>query len=1090
MKRRQRKPVLDINGEESESCRRRWQNKYQQIAVDHPEHNGASANPLANLLGHYDSDSEADDAKDNPNKLNDKVNDFLKEIQLIAPEPLKSASSTKSHAIAVQSGNHATQQQILWQECYDETTGYPYYWHTETNEVTWEMPSEMRLLRDGVQQDPALRSSHVTQWPHISTSSYSEAQTDIPEGMIPKEVVARNRNRLSGVPQSSFQKVKTNEEVLETSDPKGEDSDDGKIEMITSFGNDESESDTSDNESLVKETSKQGVSSKSHLQKHSVTNLSSSGKSEDGCRNSRIGPVFLSASINVDERNEDVENKCRADEDINSSKNPDVRSGTTMLITGKEYARVQNKSYIDEKDVLMKLKSQGRTVHSVSGRQSECTESSVLDEKSSQMEKDTQLNRSEESHNMQQESGRNITTMEMHRKSLTFDKDTKISLVPGYGDDSDGDDEISVKKSTVKPLFPISEYQANQSLVLPQNTTKDSLGTSTDNVRKVETKQLQGGSVKIFEYHNDNVLKDKENDLSKKLTQRNENVEVENKDKEEIRIVRVELEPPKPNIFLENLEAPAKAFQRKKRIAFDVVVGKNKTTEAPATSAPKPDSENAQPLVPINDPDHQNTGFQKESSVEYSEPLDQNAEASEKPVNATKNGINFVKGETLNMPEENTSKAKEKVESSKEDLKPLVETITEKLRFLCEGSQMASAVQVMGIQLQTLLTAWEAGDLKESYLSNWLTGTSGELARLEQAAAPPGWDCQWDRSHKRYYYRNATSGEAQWTYPELDVIGGTEEMDLCTTPPPPDQEEASIIENEGIETPEPKQDSTSRESASEEKPSVASEEQEEKNETSCIEVRIPPPPKISSPSPPPPPRIFAEDLRRGRKRRGSEKNHGNRRREKLAKGVDPPDMPYTLAASALESNLLYTATSQQTNPIYAATIGNPGLPLLNHHTALMQGQLMHYPAYHQHLHNQAILAAAANRLTGQEAVRFMVADYTQMYASSQVIAKPPIKMQRESLGSALNSFYSDIASIEKTKNEQDKEQETLASEAVPSPVQQVQTEITEQSNLPTETVIKEKKRKKAKIGSSKKHKEMSSMVAKWQKVQQNFEDNS
>lgn len=49
------------------------------------------------------------------------------------------------------------------------------------------------------------------------------------------------------------------------------------------------------------------------------------------------------------------------------------------------------------------------------------------------------------------------------------------------------------------------------------------------------------------------------------------------------------------------------------------------------------------------------------------------------------------------------------------------------------------------------------------------------------------------RSHKRYFYRNSTTGDAQWTYPEADVIGGTEEMELCTTPPPQGQEEPCII---------------------------------------------------------------------------------------------------------------------------------------------------------------------------------------------------------------------------------------------------------------------------------------------------------
>lgn len=72
--------------------------------------------------------------------------------------------------------------------------------------------------------------------------------------------------------------------------------------------------------------------------------------------------------------------------------------------------------------------------------------------------------------------------------------------------------------------------------------------------------------------------------------------------------------------------------------------------------------------------------------------------------------------------------------------------------------------------------------------------------------------------------------------------------------------------------------------------------------------------------------------------------------EPLPPGVDAPEMPYALPPSVLESGVLYAASPHQTNPIYAATMGNA---ILTHHTALMQGQLLHYPAYH-HLHNVII----------------------------------------------------------------------------------------------------------------------------------------
>lgn len=44
------------------------------------------------------------------------------------------------------------------------------------------------------------------------------------------------------------------------------------------------------------------------------------------------------------------------------------------------------------------------------------------------------------------------------------------------------------------------------------------------------------------------------------------------------------------------------------------------------------------------------------------------------------------------------------------------------------------------------------------------------------------------RSHKRYYYHNTSTGTSQWTYPDTGIAGGTEEMELCTTPPPESEE--------------------------------------------------------------------------------------------------------------------------------------------------------------------------------------------------------------------------------------------------------------------------------------------------------------
>lgn len=58
---------------------------------------------------------------------------------------------------------------LVWQECYDESTGYPYYWHIETNEVTWDMPEELRLIRKQPEMGSGVK--HPIQGPHWDFSS-------------------------------------------------------------------------------------------------------------------------------------------------------------------------------------------------------------------------------------------------------------------------------------------------------------------------------------------------------------------------------------------------------------------------------------------------------------------------------------------------------------------------------------------------------------------------------------------------------------------------------------------------------------------------------------------------------------------------------------------------------------------------------------------------------------------------------------------------------------------------------------------------------------------------------------------------------
>lgn len=79
-------------------------------------------------------------------------------------------------------------------------------------------------------------------------------------------------------------------------------------------------------------------------------------------------------------------------------------------------------------------------------------------------------------------------------------------------------------------------------------------------------------------------------------------------------------------------------------------------------------------------------------------------------------------------------------------------------------------------------------------------------------------------------------------------------------------------------------------------------------------------------------------------------NHANM--EPLPPGVDLPDTSYEAATL---KGIIYNATSQQSNAIYAPSIADPTIPILSHQPGLLQEPFVHYPAFHQHLHNVRML---------------------------------------------------------------------------------------------------------------------------------------
>ncbi|KOC64365.1 Formin-binding protein 4 [Habropoda laboriosa] len=1024
MKRRQRRPVLELNQSQSGSHGEHLQKKKKYLFILYPGQN-VLANPLANLLCHYNSDSDTEESKKDC-KLDDQVNNFLKEIQLIAPKQPISNESSNAALTANSNTNlthHINQQALMWRECLDESSGYPYYWHIETNEVTWEMPDELQYLKNNVKAGTAVKplSMQESHWVDFSSVTYQQSHENIPEGMIPREVVARNRNRYICNETVQKQEPQTDQDTANTSDTMDNDSDDGKIEMITSYGSDESDSDTAD-----ENQSKTEIRSTSTTESKNTSSLLKSRSSEK----LPLPTPVIQPQLPPDSQNssQEYENK-RTVEDI-----------TTESLDSKSTEDTEAKY----------LKSQVKHQSTVQKSSEECSEKSNND---------------------------NRTTKKSNSKhNVESDIDFRISLVPGYDEDSDVEEESEVKQER-RTLFPIpqtpetTENASSRKVVLDDNRTMDGNDSDINGEKRNAQEEDNGDVSERLEYKEESGTKSEE-------------------------------ETQKGNKFLDNLHGRNKFFQRKKRIAFDVPSTKTKANEDSETSKPEVEMQREE----TNSCDDR-----------LSEPqVDQQEESNPTNENVEENVSNF-KDESNNVEEEvDTPEASSESKEEEEEVNLLSQIILEKLKFLSEGKSNVSPVQMMSIQLQTLFVAWEAGCLEKNYLRRWLTDTSHELERLEQDAAPPGWLCQWDRSHKRYYYQNTITGITQWTYPDTGIAGGAEEMEICSTPPPTEQEEIILPEEEELKSkPQKHQES--------------SETSEDMTVPRNNDIEAPPPPQISNPSPPPPPRIYAEDLKRDKRKQDkcNDKLDGKKQRlgeegmaaiaevkqlenavvpshssallspqpsnlanvtsaEPLPPGVDLTEAPYEIPTTALK-RIIYSAVQPQGGALYDASARDPTVPILSHPAAIVQEHYLQYPTYHQHLHAPAALVLP-HKHSVQPAIQ-LIPDYTPIYTNHKVIEKPPVKTAKESLVSALDSFYNDIARIENVRTEKvpQRQQEIATTESSFLVPEETKME-TEQEPLPVEATMKEKKKKRTRIGISKKHKEVSSMVAKWQKVQQNFEN--
>ncbi|CAH2237854.1 jg2400 [Pararge aegeria aegeria] len=193
----------------------------------------SKGNPLGLIASYGDSDEESDDGASKRAQSS------------ITMEPVYEASQLT----AANAGIHpAPIQHCPWSACYDENSGFTYYWNQQTNAVTWEAPPEYLLALKLAQQ-------------HLYTSGSAEVTAE--EWQLYQQALAEKQNTpikaIANTPVTKSATKQQNKSSLKDKLVKNSkkrpvsDEEDEKIELITSYHNN---SDSDSNDESIKTPSK------------------------------------------------------------------------------------------------------------------------------------------------------------------------------------------------------------------------------------------------------------------------------------------------------------------------------------------------------------------------------------------------------------------------------------------------------------------------------------------------------------------------------------------------------------------------------------------------------------------------------------------------------------------------------------------------------------------------------------------------------------------------------------------------------------------------------------------------------------------
>ncbi|CAG0884493.1 unnamed protein product [Darwinula stevensoni] len=993
---------------------------------------------LVGLVAEYNSDSDDEDTQSFPSQSS-KIDDTVSRTP--SQNSHQDGYSVQGNSYVDSTNSH---QQFAWQECYDDSTGYPYYWNYQTNEVTWDPPQESLLYQ---KESTITQNCDFTAERSVaSTQQHSQAVTSSAPGP------STTRPSISMLPSHSNHPVSSGttkmkkemtEEFLETSGTsKADMENEGKIELITSYGP-VSSSDDSEGETTADEVA-QKLGPRKRKQTSLMISRSASPDSTDiPTYGPQLPPDHSKQAIPPKKK------KKTAPPDSESSRNPIF---TASLFVGPVLPGMEN--------TMSTPAVTSEEAESSTGAKLQGNSSKLCQKKSTKWRSPD----SSESFAYGQASGSNgILPDSRQSEEPTCDNEPSGKVGEGVPDDIN--DIIAEIEKETPP-----DYEPETCVPLPSKCMPEETSLSVLLPPKVEDKE---------EENKPSVLQDDQISDSKKASSSSNPWE-----KQSI-TVKNNLPDSTTSIRNQVFEITADAFGKK------VGAVSSKYTQDGSL--------------------HRGFGYSPEREWK-----DGQSELK-KQEESVFSKISFIKGETLvqikeEMPISTTSTPSTSPFTASEptklvtkchtqdagtspsdspppellppELKKSYEDLCARLLALNSDFKEASEASFLFAQIQALGKAWEERALLNIYFAKWIEETLARMPFLEQEILPPNWSCQWIRTDKIYCYTHKESRRSQKEPPRDNGIRKSPTSnneisnDASTTtstsswmpqlPPPPPLPEALPPPLPPLPPLPPPPPPPTISSHSPYEPPPPGEVLSPSSTTASSDQTfhlppVPPPPRISATQPPVPPESPP--------RLSNSKSSHPDSTEKTSPSPNGDEMD-------LDTD---DETAEESGPSSTAEI--PSKDDITYYSTASAYDMTHMSYYY----SQA----------------FVMPQYAA--SATHTIARPPEK--KDQLSVELSSFYSDLADLKSEEydksdsnatGEKPTEEDSAAlrqskpeqSEVPSTSAFACESELPNHSNSEQETLlpVKEKKLRKPKMSSSLtfKKKNVSSLVAKWQQVQQAY----